>query len=121
MKKKINGYGLIKINDWDLSSNIIDRNYYIFAVKRDYSDFEITDTEENKVYKIDSISNMNIIHRLIYHNNKEEINPKIQNSVKFSDSLKRNVYESEEKANISVVLSTNCNNGNQQQGDDLSR
>ena len=58
--KKIQNMNEVRLHKLDPSTNIIDKNYYIFSYEKDYSDFEIDGVH------IDSIHNMNEIHRKIY-------------------------------------------------------
>lgn len=57
--KKIDSMDDVVLHPLDTSRECIDKNYYAFAYARDYSEFEINGV------RIDSIHNMNEIHRKI--------------------------------------------------------
>ena len=53
-------------HDFNDEGDFFDRDYLVFAVARDYSDYSIRDPETGITYQIDSSRSMREIHRLAY-------------------------------------------------------
>lgn len=53
--KEIENIKEVVLHKWDTKSNIIDKNYYVFACERDYSEFEIDGIHINSIYNMNEI------------------------------------------------------------------